>query len=86
MAPGRVGATQHAWSVALAGRAPLPGAPVLLQSHEGSAKLPGNLPPAEKLCGSASHRDGGYVLPRLFTSRVLASPEVWGPIGENCRR
>ena len=59
LAPGSGGATQQAWSVPLAGRAPLPGAPVLLQSQDGNAKLPGNLPPAEKLCGSASHSDGG---------------------------
>jgi hypothetical protein len=59
---------------------------VLLQSHDGNAKLPGNFPPAVKLSGSASHSEGGYVLPRLLGSRVAASPEVWGPIGENWRR
>ena len=85
-APGSVGATQHAWSVVVAGLEPLPGAPVLAQSQAGSVKLPGYLPPAEKLFGSASHSDGGYVLPRLFVLRVEARPLVCGPTGENWRR
>ncbi len=65
---------------------PSPPAPVLLQSQEGKAKLPGYLPPAEKAFLSASHSGGGYALPRSAESRLAASDRVSGPIGWNWRR
>ncbi len=59
---------------------------MFLQSQDGSAKLPGYLPPAEKDCGLASHRGGGYVLPRLSESRWGENESVSVPAGANWRR